>query len=284
MTFTKQKLSKNLLVDCIDKVFIIASKESTEKLESVLQKEGFTVEVQRQQPRPEYQNFSRSYLCLMNHRRAWEKAAKSDQLTLIMEADFVPVEGFGKLPLPFNPNQNNVGISWLYTCAPQIYHISSEGYADGFSVALVAYIVTPQSARYLIELAEETREKVGPTNYSTWDSSIDTFLRKRNLKNYIPWRNYGEHGGVPNPEHRQNNLSKSHRADVLYGKLSFMPLYAEGKQGRRWKFMLVRLQARLKGIARLATGRFLRPQVLQGSTTPGRMIKFATFRQLSLRV
>lgn len=274
-TNTNQILPKDL-VNSIGKVFIIAYKESTEQLEETLNREGLDCVVQRQETKPEYQNFSRSYLCLLNHHRAWEKAALLSKPTLIIEADFVPVLGFGKLPLPFNPNQSDVGISWLYTCAPQVYSISSDGYAEGFSVSTVAYIVTPQGARCLLTLAKEVTEKQGATTYSSWDSTIDPFLRQRKLKNYIPWRNYGEHGGLPNPEHHQNNLSKTHRADVLYGKLAFMPMYAVN--GSRRAFLIVRLQARLKGIARLVTGRFLRLRVLQGSSTPAKILSFAVFR------
>jgi hypothetical protein len=204
--------------------------------------------------------------------------------TLIVEADFVPVLGFGKLPLPFNLNQSNVGVCWLYTCAPQVYSVSAEGYAEGFSVSTVAYIVTSQSAQYLLELAEEIREKVGATAYSSWDSTIDGFLRAKSLKNYIPLRNYGEHGGIPNPEHHKNGLSATHQADVLYGKLAFVPLYAAGENSRQLKFLSVRLQARLKGIARLASGKFLRVPVVQRSSVPGRLVSFAVRRHLSMRL
>ena len=281
---TNKGTSGSYLVECIDKVFIIAYKEATQELEEVLTKVGFQCEVLRQETNPEFQNFSRSYLCLMNHRRAWEKAEKEAKPTLIIEADFVPVLGFGKLPLPFNSDQSDVGISWLYTCAPQVYNVSSDGYAEGFSVSTVAYIVTQPGARCLLDLAEEVTQKQGATTYSSWDSNIDSFLRKRKLKNYIPWRNYGEHGGLPNLEHYQNNLSRTHRADVLYGKLAFMPLYVVGGKGRQLKLITVRLQARLKGIARLVTGRFLRPKVLQGSSVPARILSFAVFRHLSLQL
>ncbi|BCL35636.1 LPS biosynthesis glycosyltransferase [Nostoc sp. MS1] len=281
---SKQETVNNYLINYIDKVLIIAHKEATDQLEVTLKQEEFDYEVLRQESKPEFKDFSRSYLCLLNHRHAWERAAQADKPTLIIEADFVPVIGFGKLPLPFNPDQTDVGISWLYTCAPQVYHVSPEGYAQGYSTSAVAYIVNPQSATYLLELADEVTEKIGATKYSTWDSDIDKFLRQRQLKNYIPWRNYGEHGGLPNPEHKQNNLSKVHRADVLYGKLAFTPLYAVGEQGGTGNFLNVRLQARLKGIARLAVGRFLRPPVVKGSTTPMRLIKFALLRQFSLRL
>jgi GR25 family glycosyltransferase involved in LPS biosynthesis len=281
---TVKSLNENSLVDCISKVLIIAYKESTQQLEAVLTTEELECEVLRQEHKPEYQDFSRSYLCLMNHRRAWEIATQQTQPTIIIEADFVPVLGFGRCPLPFNRNQTDVGISWLYTCAPQVYSVSPDGHAEGFSTSAVAYIVTPQAARYLIELSDEITEKVGAVNYSTWDSSIDSFLRARKLKNYIPWRNYGEHGGLPNLEHYQNNLSKTHRADLLYNQLAFIPLYAVGKKNEKLAFLWVRFQARLKGIARLLTGRFLRLKVVQTSSYPMRLLKFAILRHFTLQV
>ena len=279
-----QSRRSNKLINHIDKVLIIACKESTQQLQEVFIQEGFQCEVLRQENKPEFQNFSRSYLCLLNHCCAWKQAIQEDKPIIIVEADFVPVVNFSQLPLPFNPDQTDVGISWLYTCAPQIYNISSHGYVEGFSTSAVAYIVTPQSAGYLLELAEEIREKVGETKYSTWDSNIDSFLRKRKLKNYLPWRNYGEHGGLPNPEHSQNNLSNPHRADTLYGKLTFMPLYAVDQKPEKLKFLTVRLQARIKGLGRLATGRFLRPKLIKQSKTPIKLISFAVLRQFSLRL
>jgi hypothetical protein len=273
--------STHQLAHNISKVLIIACKESTEQLEAVFTQEGFECQVLRQEFKPEYEKFSRSYLCLMNHAHAWEIAEKETQPTMIIEADFVPVVGIGKLPLPFNPQQENVGISWLYTCASQVYSVSTEGYAEGFSTAAVAYIVTPKAAKSLQELAADVTEKHGATNYSTWDSTIDTFLRDRKLKNYIPWRNYGEHGGVPNPEHKKNKLGNIHRADVLYGKLAFMPIYANTQKLQTLTLFFVRLQARFKGINRVLSGRFLRLQVVKGSSVPTRLLSFAILRHFN---
>ncbi|MBF2065780.1 MAG: LPS biosynthesis glycosyltransferase [Calothrix sp. C42_A2020_038] len=264
------------LVSNVSKILIIACKESTQQLEKVFTEEGFECQVLRQEFLPEYENYSRSYLCLMNHLRAWEIAEKEQLPTLIIEADFVPVVGIGKLPLPFNPNHPDVGISWLYTCATQVYSILPEGYAEGFSVSTVAYIVTPKAAHSLLGLASEITQKYGSTKYSSWDSTLDSYLRARNFKNFIPWRNYGEHGGAPNPEHHQNKLSKTHRADVLYGKLAFVPPYAASES--RMTFFWVRLQARLKGLARLMSGRFLRLKVIKGASVPSKLLKFAFFR------
>ncbi|WP_199333704.1 LPS biosynthesis glycosyltransferase [Oculatella sp. FACHB-28] len=271
------------LVDQISKVLIIAYRESTQVLEAALVKEGFECEVVRQIDREELRGSSPSYLCMLNHQRAWQQASEAEQPTLIVEADFVPVEGMGKLPVPYEPDDQNMGITWLYTCAPQIYSVSERGYARGFSTAMVAYILTPRSAGALVEMVEEIRATSGANAYTTWDSQVEGFLRARRFRNYIPFRNYGEHGGRPNPEHRQNGLSAVHRADVLYGKLAFLPPYAvqEDGKGNQLQLLTARLQARLKGIARLARGRFLRFKIVRTSSVPSRLIGFALRRQLS---
>lgn len=271
------------IIDYINQVFIIAYKESTELLEEAFKKENFSCEVLRQKHQEEYKNYSSSYLCLLNHKHAWERTIQQNKPSLIVEADFVPVIRLSKLPLPFNSHEKNIGIAWLYTCAPQIYSVSKDGYAQGYSTSMVAYIITPQSAQCLIELAEEIEEKIGATNYSSWDSGVDSFLRAKKLKNYLPFRNYGEHGGIPNPEHRQHGLSPTHRADILYGKLAFMPPYVTAeKHGQN--YLSVRLQARLKGLARLARGKYLRFPILKGSSVPMRMLGFALSRHLSTRL
>jgi GR25 family glycosyltransferase involved in LPS biosynthesis len=269
------------IVEVIGRAFIIAYKESTYLLEDALINEDLQCEVLRQQHQPEYKNFSPSYLCLLNHLRAWKIAAMENQPTLIVEADFVPVIGFGKLPLPFNPNHTSVGMCWLYTCATQIYSISADGYAEGFSVSTVAYIVTPQAAKKLIDFAEQWMNQSDHSAYSTWDSHLDNFLRSQKLKNYIPFRNYGEHGGLPNLEHSRHGLSKTHRADVLYSKLAFMPLYASKSYVN---FLSVRLQARIKGIARLLTGKFLRFSILKRVRVPARLVSYAIRRQICLHL
>lgn len=93
------------IIDYINQIFIIAYKESTELLEEAFKKENFSCEVLRQKHQPDYQNYSSSYLCLLNHKHAWERTIQQNKPSLIIEADFVPVMGLGKLPLPFNPDE-----------------------------------------------------------------------------------------------------------------------------------------------------------------------------------
>ncbi|BAU11923.1 hypothetical protein LEP3755_24470 [Leptolyngbya sp. NIES-3755] len=266
------------LKTAIDKALIIAYKESTEQLEEALTAEGFCCEVVRQQDNPDYQNFASSHRCLLNHQQAWKKAAQASHPTLIVEADFVPVIGMGRLPVPFDLEQKDVGMAWIYTCAPQLYSVTPGGYGEGFSTALVAYIVTPEGAKSLCDFVDEITEKYG-TGYHTFDSQIDNYLRGKGFKNYIPFRNYGEHGGKSNPEHRRNGMSGIHHADLLYGKLAFRPPFLVDQSNPQLQFISIRLKARLKGIARLLLGKYLRPAIVLRSSTPFRLVRFALRRQ-----
>lgn len=285
-TLTPPTASPQRLIDCIGQTFILAYREPTDRLTAALDQSGCRSEVLRQIHQPGYEAYSRSYLCLLNHCQAWKRALQSDQPTLIVEADFVPVMGFGLLPPPFDPADPDLGMAWLYTCAPQVYSITERGYALGYSTSMVAYVITARSAQLLLDLAQVVERDPGPTAYSPWDSGIDYYLRDRGLHNYVPFRNYGEHGGLPNPEHQANRLSKAHRADVLYGRLAFAPLYAQAEAtqtdwhsiGRRWK---ERGYGRIKGLGRLLLGKYLRGPVLKSSGQPIRLLRFAIGRHLT---
>jgi hypothetical protein len=270
------------LCDRIDRVFIIAHQESTELLEATLNQEGFACKRLRQVDQPEYRNYAAIHRCMLNHQRAWRLASQRMEPSLIVEADFVPVIGMGQLPVPFNLQQANVGIAWLYTCAPQLYSVTAEGFGEGYSAATVAYIVTPNAARQLCELVDQMSAAHG-TGYHNFDSEIDEFLRKRGFKNFIPFRNYGEHGGRSNPEHRHNGMTGIHHADLLYGKLAFMPPYLVGQKNARLKLWQMRSHARLKGIARLVMQKYLRVPIVRNSSFPLRLVRFAIGRHFSTR-
>jgi len=273
----------NTLVNCIDQTFILAHQEVTDCLEQALTEAGCCCQVLRQIHRRQYQGYSRSFLCLLNHRRAWERARHSDKPTLIVEADFVPVQTFGQLPPSFDPEDPSLGIAWLYTCAPQVYRVTPQGYGIGYSTSLVAYVITAASAVHLLEVADGVAQDPGPSQYSPWDSGLDYSLRDRNFTNYVPFRNYGEHGGLPNPEHHQHRLSRVHRADVLYGPLAFPPLYAQMAKGRPgWlAYGQERLYGRSKGMARLMLGKYLRLPVWRTAQRRGPLAWFALSRQLT---
>jgi hypothetical protein len=273
-------LEKSSLRQAIDRTFVIAYQEDTTLLESIFHREQLPYEVLRQVEGEIPSDFSRSYACLMNHCKAWHKIIASGKAALIIEADFVPVKGFSNLPIPCDVMDNRTGVAWLYTCASQLYSVTAAGFAEGFSVSTVAYVVTPNGAAGLLELAEKIRLKYGERSYSAWDSEVESFLRSRSLVCYIPFRNYGEHGGIPNPEHAQNrdrwkHFSSCHRADRLYGELAFLPAYALN----HWELRQVRLYAWVKGLGRLLLGKFLRWKVMRRSSFPLRLLGFAVRRQ-----
>lgn len=274
-------LDSPVLQEAIGQTLIVAYREKTDLLEQTLRTSGLPGQVLRQPDRPEYANYASIYRCLLNHQQAWMLAAQATQPTLIVEADFVPVQALGQLPLPFRFKQADVGIAWIYTCAPQLYSVTTEGFGEGYSVSTVAYIVTPAAATALCEFVAEVTQQHG-TDYFNFDSYLDSFLRRRGFKNYIAFRNYGEHGGRGNPEHQHNGMSGLHRADVLAGPLAFLPDYVLPDQSAALNLGLARAQSRLKGIGRLLLGKFVRPKVLRSASAPGRMIWFALSRQCSL--
>lgn len=268
------------LRDGIDRAFVIAYREDTTMLELILQREELPYVILRQATGEIPDHFSRSYACLMNHCKAWRQIIVSGKAALIMEADFVPVKGIGDLPMLCDVTDDRTAVAWLYTCASQLYSVTAEGFAEGFSVSTVAYVVTPVAAMALLELAEQIRLDYGECAYSPWDSKIEEFLRSRSLRCYIPFRNYGEHGGIPNPEHvlnrdRWKQISSCHRADRLYGELAFLPAYASNG----WEFRQARLYAWSKGVGRLVLGKFLRWKVVRSSSVPFRLVNFALKRQ-----
>ena len=128
----------------------------------------------------------------------------------------------------------------------------------------------------MLEFAEKIGKETNRKVYSTWDSELDSVLRSHKFKNFIPFRNYGEHGGIPNPEHRQNGLSPGHQADVLWGEIAWTPWYAE-----KYNPLAIRFKARAKGVTRFLKGNFLRRNTLKNSRVPGRLIRFCLRRQLT---
>src|SRR5262249_14639415 len=96
----------------------------------------------------------------------------------------------------------------------------------------------------------------------------------RGVESFIPYRHYGEHGGIGNPEHIAASLGRPHQADALQGRLAFLPMYAKGSVLRFWK---IRIRARLWGALRLLSGRFPARQDFIRSNRM-QMIRFAVGR------
>lgn len=259
-------------------VFIIAHSEDTTKLRTFLNDEKFRVQEIRGPYQPYMADWSPNVLCMVNHMNAWRQAASKKTRSIIVEADFVPVDRFGSLPVPFDIRTNVDSMCYLYACGPQLWDL--QGGMRGHASAMAAYIVTPNVARLLEEYANTEVLSGDPEKYAGWDSGVGFWLNKRGVQCFLTYRNYGEHGGVPNPEHRIAGLRAQHRADVLQGALSFLPLYA---QESRVKYYWIRLRARLWGLARTLTGRYLAIHDLMRSDRKMFLLRIALGRQVLRR-
>lgn len=119
-----------------------------------------------------------------------------------------------------------------------------EQFFVGSSVSVVAYVVSPLVARYLLEFADQSLATIDPRQWYAFDGYVWQFLDERGIPTFIPFRNYGEHGGWMSPGHRQEGRKLlPHRAECLMGPLYFLPFYARGRTGR---FLVVRFLHKLK--------------------------------------
>lgn len=266
------------LIDVSKDVFIIAHMEDTTKLRIFFEKEQFEIHEVRGPYEPYMANWSPNVLCMVNHMNAWRQAALLRTPSIIVEADFVPVERFGSLPVPFDMEKDVDSMCYLYACGPQLWDL--QGGLRGHASAMAAYIITPNVARLLEEYANTEILSGDPAKYAGWDSGVGFWLNKRGVQCYLTYRNYGEHGGVPNPEHRKAGLRPQHRADVLQGALSFLPLYAHENL---LKYYWIRLRARLWGLARTLTGRYLAVHDLMRSDRKLFLLRIALGRQVLRR-
>ena len=278
--------STQMLLNELDPAFVIAHREDTRPLVASLAQEGLAAHVVRDLD--EDPSFSYAFGALLNHARAWRTAAERQRPTLVVEADFVPCLGFGEFPVPAPLEREaqgtkRLGIVWLYQCAGRLYSVDGAGWLEGGSTSVVAYLVSPEAAGVLLPWVEEVRRRTGGgQDYLAWDSELDEVLIRAGLTNYLSLRNYGEHGGVPHTEHRRMAFRGRgvHRADVLQGPLVFEPTYAGRGPFRRGRLAAARGRARLWGIGRLLTGRYLRPTIATRSRVPLRLVWAAVRRQL----
>lgn len=269
--------------DVVGQVLILAYKEDTSRLEEALSREGLASMVVRPDYSAQELTYSQTVRVLINHLNAWRLCASRDHLTIVLEADFVPCQGFGGFSLPFSEGMSSRAWGWLYTCGMSIYELAREDrsvYARGHSAAPVATVLGPEAARILVEFAERELRENDPHSYSYWDTYARMFLQERGVSSYMAFRNYGEHGGLANPEHRTAGLSAAaHRADVLMGELHFLPAYARGSMAA---FLWVRLLAKMRGVGRLLGLRVLERSVLLHSPQRLDLMNYAISRLFSL--
>jgi hypothetical protein len=282
--------NKSLSSVCCE-ALIIAHTEDTTQLDRVLKGAGFQVQVLRGPYTDEQKRFSPQIQVLVNHAHAWRHASRSQYPTIVMEADFVPCIGFGGLPLPFgwSASCKEPKFGWLYSSGSILYGIDAEGFPHGHGNTAGAYVLNSLAAEALLEFYEKEIKTVQPGEYRLWDTYLGIFLRwDKGILNYIPIYQYGEHGGIPNKGHK-NRCIKGwnrkvrgwHQADVLWNRLTFLPMYARQSQ---LLYRLFRIRARLRGWARLLTLRFFDPRSTNADSSRGRfyMLTLSIARLLGL--
>jgi hypothetical protein len=144
---------------------------------------------------------------------------------------------------------------------------------------MVATVFWSDIAEKLIEFADKELAETRPGEYRIWDSYLGIYLRhEKSIRNGLPFRNYGEHGGLARSEHTRHGIRAWHQADRLLGRLAFLPPYAQGSQLR---YRLIRLRAWSRGLFRLVSGRYLPYRYASRSRNFGRLVHFAWSRLLS---
>jgi len=262
-------------------VLIVAHKEDTAPLRTALLAEGFSVDEVRGPYTDEEMGYSAVMQALVNHANAWRIAAGRDLPTIVVEPDFVPVIGFGDLPVPVPSGRSDNSLAYLYSVGPEIWDLAGADVARAHGGGVVALLIPPKVASILLRFFDEEIKINAVGKYRPWDSGMGYWLLERGIESYIPYRHYGEHGGIGNPEHARFGLGRVHRADALHGRLAFLPIYAKGSSVRLWR---TRIGARLWGALRLLCGRFLRWHDFRRSDDRSRMIRFAVGRLFFERV
>jgi hypothetical protein len=268
-------LDRNSLKAICRQVIIVAHREDTSSLSAALRRQGFEVAEVRGPYSAQQQRWSSAMRCLVNHAHAWKTAANKSESVIVVEADFVPVRNFGDLPVPAPTSKFRNCLPYLYACGPEIWDLDGP-VARGHAGATVAMVIWPEIAKLLLEFFHEQVRSNPEGLYCPWDTQLGYWLKKRGIQSYLPYRHYGEHGGIGNFEHGGAGLGRSHRADALQDSLEFLPAYARGSQ---LKFLSVRVQARLWGWLRLMAGRLLAWRDFARSDRTG-MLRFALGRLL----
>lgn len=243
--------------DAVTRSIILCYKENVEDLLSVLEKEGLDPVVYRGEYSQEEKKLPSASRTLLNHRRAWEAASRNDGYTFICEADFVPCVGLGGLDV-FWPVERRLAWGYLYQGSPRLLSvIGSDHHLRCHCAPLVGYVINKHVAEILLKFYDVEVERYGLEQYFTFDAHLQWWAMGEGAEAFMPARHYGEHGGLPNPEHAKSvNVTRAgrHRADNLVAPLAFLPLYAEGS---RMKLLMERLKYRAFGWARLVTGRWI---------------------------
>jgi hypothetical protein len=249
--------NRTILRNVVSKVIVVAYREDVDRLVSSFVTEGFDVDVLRTNYSEAELRYSRASRTFLNHRNAWHKAANIDGYTLICEADFVPCRGIGGFRV-FWPLENTCAWGYLYQGSPRLIAlVGSQRFLRGHAAPTVCYIVNRTVASLMIKFFDDERSRHDLQSYFTFEAHMQWYLMGLGAEAFMPWYHYGEHGGLPNPEHARSGLTSNkgeHRADNLMSSLHFLPAYANNSY---LLFLRVRLTAHLIGFGRLLTGRWI---------------------------
>jgi hypothetical protein len=255
----KRRLLDNraTLRDVANKAIVVAYQEDVGRLVSSLAAEGFDVEVSRKDYSNEEMTYTRASRTFLNHYNAWSKASGFEGYTLICEADFVPCRGMGDFEV-FWPLENPYAWGYLYQGSPRLLaRVGRHGFLRGHTAPLVCYVINKTVASLMLKFFEQEKEEYDFRKYFAFDAHLQWYVMSLGAEAFIPLHHYGEHGGLPNPEHAKLGLLSNegwHRADNLKTSLHFLPPYARGSY---LSFIRVRVAARLLGFARLLGGRWI---------------------------
>jgi hypothetical protein len=226
---TRHACSRPVLREVVGKAIVVAYREDVSRLVSSLAVEGFHVEVLRAEYTDEEMTYTNASRTFISHRKVWQKAADSTGYTLICEADFVPCRGIGDFDV-FWPLDNDCAWGYLYQGSPRLLAVvGSQRFLRGHTSPLVCYVINKTVAEFMLKFFELETKQHDLRTYFTFDSHLQWHVMGLGGEAFIPRRHYGEHGGLPNPEHA-SLLSNDgyHRADNLMSSLHFLPSYANG--------------------------------------------------------
>jgi hypothetical protein len=241
--------------DVVKQSYILAYREDVTALVAALANEKLNPTVLRASYSDEELLYARSTRVFISHYRAWQLAAHNNSYTLICESDFVPCVCLGSFPV-FWPIGDSSTWGYLYQGSPRVLALIGDGdYLRGHCAPLVAYVINAHIAHILCDFFCDEMNRYDPKKYFTFEAHLQWFVMGRGGKAFIPRKHYGEHGGLPNPEHREHGIPRAgrHRADNLAARLYFRPQYAEN-----WiKYIAVRICSHMRGLARLLSNRWI---------------------------
>ena len=251
---------------------VVAHQEDTTNLCRELEQEGFRVTVIKRNYSEQEKTLPRAIKCLLNHSSAWQVVCESSEPALIVEADFVPCKGIASFPMPYCPQEPGPKVAYVYAAGPVAYHIDQNGDCYGHAATNVAYTVDPEAASLWLELLQEHQASRDFSKYYQWDVEMPVDLRhQKRVRLYISMKDYGEHGGIPNPEHSANGITQWHQAASLMAPLAFMPPYA---QGSLLKYKYFRARSRARYVYKYLAGKYFDNWKRFASLKPSRPQKF----------